>query len=213
MGVALRSFVVREGSDAPESADTRWALQAGGPLEDVGRACARMAQSPAPVLLTGARGPAKELLARFIHASSGRASAPFMALDAAAIPAELLESELFGYVRDAFPGALAPRRGRLLMAEGGTLFLDGVGELSPPLQEKLLRLLAERRYHPVGASDAVSADVRLVAATDRNLAAEVGAGRFRRDLYFRLNVCPVRVPALPPQAFACAPGRAAAISG
>ena len=191
MAVGLRSFATSDTKDGP------WSLVAGTPLEEVAGACARIAQSQAPVLLTGPSGPAKELLARFVHASSVRAEGPFVALDVAAIPPALVESELYGYVKGAFPGAASPRRGRLMMAESGTLFLDGVGELSPELQLKLLRLLSEHRYLPLGADLAVPADIRLVAASDRVLAAEVGAGRFRRDLYFRLNVCPVRVPELP----------------
>ena len=123
-------------------------------------------------------------------------SGAFVAVNCGAIPETLIESELFGYVKGAFTGAAASRKGRVAMAEGGTLFLDEIGELPLALQVKLLRLLQERTYEPVGSSESVSANFRLIAATNRDLAEEVRAGRFRSDLYYRLHVCPIRLPAV-----------------
>jgi sigma-54 specific flagellar transcriptional regulator A len=131
-----------------------------------------------------------------VHAQSSRADRPFVPVNCGAIPETLIESELFGYVRGAFTGAGASRRGRVAMAEGGTLFLDEIGELPLPMQVKLLRLLQERTYEPVGSSTSVMANFRLVVATNRDLAQQVRLGRFRRDLYYRLHVCPVHLPPL-----------------
>jgi sigma-54 specific flagellar transcriptional regulator A len=166
------------------------------PIVDVIRACARIANSDATVLLTGETGTGKEVFARMVHTHSVRSKRPFVPVNCAAIPDALLESELFGYVRGAFTGAVGSRRGRVAMAEGGTLFLDEVGDLPLPLQVKLLRLLQNHSYEPVGSSESVTGDFRLVAATNRDLSEDVRTGRFRRDLYYRLHVCPLVLPPL-----------------
>jgi sigma-54 dependent transcriptional regulator, flagellar regulatory protein len=166
------------------------------PVVDVIRACARIANSDATVLLTGETGTGKEVFARMVHTHSVRSKRPFVPVNCAAIPDSLLESELFGYVRGAFTGAVVSRRGRVAMAEGGTLFLDEVGDLPLPLQVKLLRLLQNHSYEPVGSSESVTGDFRLVAATNRDLSEDVRSGRFRRDLYYRLHVCPLVLPPL-----------------
>jgi two-component system response regulator HydG len=153
------------------------------------------APSMATVLVLGESGTGKELLARFVHERSTRASAPFVAVNCAAIPEAILEAELFGHERGSFTGAVAKREGRFAKAQGGTLFLDEIGELSPQVQVKLLRVLQEGEYEPIGG-DTVKADVRIVAATNRDLKREVQEGRFREDLFYRLNVIAVTAPPL-----------------
>ena len=148
------------------------------------------------VLISGESGTGKEGVARALHAHSLRAAGPFVPVNCGAIPAELLESELFGHEKGAFTGAIAARRGRFELADGGTLFLDEIAEMSPVMQVKLLRVLQERSFERVGSGELRRANVRIVAATNRDLAAEVAAGRFRADLYYRLNVFPIAIPAL-----------------
>jgi two-component system response regulator HydG len=153
------------------------------------------APSQATVLVLGESGTGKELLARYIHERSARAKGPFVAVNCAAIPETILESELFGHEKGAFTGATGRKDGRFAKAAGGTLFLDEIGELSPSVQVKLLRVLQEGEYEPLGGNT-TKADVRIVAATNRDLVAEVGAGRFREDLYYRLNVIAITAPPL-----------------
>ena len=156
----------------------------------------RIAKSPATVLVTGESGTGKELVARAIHDLSGRAEGPFIAVNCGAIPRELIESELFGHEKGAFTGATDRRIGRFESASKGTLFLDEIGELDPAVQVKLLRALQEKNFERVGSSTTISADVRIVTATNRDLAKEVADGNFREDLYYRVNVVPVALPPL-----------------
>jgi sigma-54 dependent transcriptional regulator, flagellar regulatory protein len=156
----------------------------------------RVARSTCTVLVTGESGTGKELVVAALHDASPRAAAPMITINCGAIPADLVESELFGHAKGAFTGAQAARRGLVAAAEGGTLFLDEIGELPLQVQVKLLRLLQQREYTPLGETRAVKCDVRIVAATNRNLEVEVNAGRFREDLYYRLNVIHLELPAL-----------------
>ena len=148
------------------------------------------------VLILGENGTGKELVARTIHQNSRRKSGPFIEVNCAAIPDELIESELFGHVRGAFTGAVADRRGKFEAADGGTIFLDEIGDMSLKTQAKVLRVLQEQTMEAVGGSARIKVDVRVLAATNKDLQAEIRAGRFREDLYFRLNVIPIFVPAL-----------------
>ncbi len=157
---------------------------------------ARAAQSDATLLIHGETGTGKELLAKAIHFNSPRRSKPFVTINCSAIPHDLLESELFGHLKGAFTGATAHKKGRVEMADGGTLFLDEIGELPPPLQAKLLRLLQQGEIEKVGAPAALRVDVRIVAATNRNLQRMVEDGAFREDLYYRLAVIPLEIPPL-----------------
>jgi DNA-binding NtrC family response regulator len=156
----------------------------------------RAARSPSTVLVTGESGTGKELIARAVHYHSDRVGGPFVAVNCKALAEGVLESELFGHEKGAFTGADRARRGLFERAERGTLLLDEIGETTPEFQSKLLRVVQERRVQPVGASDERPIDVRIVAATNRDLRAEVAAGRFREDLYFRLAVIPIHLPAL-----------------
>ena len=168
----------------------------GSLMKDVYRFLSRVAPTDSTVLVSGESGTGKELVARAIHRNSPRASRPFVAINCAAIPEGLLESELFGYERGAFTGATAQKKGRLEMADGGVVFLDEIGELAPALQVKLLRVLQEREFERLGGSRPIAVDIRLIAATNKDLAAAVKTKTFREDLYYRLDVVSVVVPPL-----------------
>jgi sigma-54 specific flagellar transcriptional regulator A len=157
---------------------------------------ATMANSNATVMITGESGTGKELLARLLHEQSDRCGANFVPINCAAIPKDLLESELFGHRKGSFTGAVADRIGRFELAHGGTIFLDEIGDMSLDMQVKLLRVLQERTVDPIGGTRQVQVDVRVIAATHRDLDTEIEAGRFREDLYYRLNVLPMVTPAL-----------------
>lgn len=165
-------------------------------IQSVLRLVERVADSDSTILVTGESGTGKELIARAIHYNSPRAGGPFIPINCGAIPRELLESELFGHVKGAFTGAIANRIGRFEMADGGTIFLDEIGDLEPSLQVKLLRSLQERRFEPVGSTKTVQVNVRVITATNVDLEEAVELGRFREDLFYRLNVIPINVPAL-----------------
>jgi two-component system, NtrC family, nitrogen regulation response regulator NtrX len=156
----------------------------------------KVAPTPARVLITGENGSGKELVARGLHAGSPRAEKPFVEVNCAAIPSELIESELFGHMKGSFTGAFADRAGKFEQADGGTLFLDEVGDMSLSAQAKVLRALQEGVVTRIGASKPVQVDVRVIAATNKNIEEEIAAGRFREDLYYRLNVVPITVPPL-----------------
>jgi two-component system nitrogen regulation response regulator GlnG len=165
-------------------------------MQDVFRAIGRLSQSNVTVLLTGESGSGKEVVARALHKHSPRASGPFVAINTAAIPKDLLESELFGHERGAFTGAQAMRRGRFEQAEGGTLFLDEIGDMPPDLQTRLLRVLSDGQFYRVGGHQPIKANVRIIAATHQDLENRVKNGLFREDLFHRLNVIRLRLPAL-----------------
>jgi transcriptional regulator with GAF, ATPase, and Fis domain len=166
------------------------------PWRDVLAQIGRVASSDTTVLITGESGTGKEVISRLIHHGSPRAAKPFMAINCAALPEQLLESELFGHEKGAFTGAISSSIGRLEQAAGGTLFLDEIAEMSPVVQAKLLRVLQEREFQRVGGTRTLRADVRVIAATNRDLAAAIAAGQFREDLYYRLDVFRIHVPPL-----------------
>ena len=165
-------------------------------MKQVLEVCRRVAPVDASVLVTGDSGVGKERVAQLLHTESGRAGGPFIAINCGAIPETLLESELFGHARGSFTGAMDDRQGLFEAAEGGTLFLDEIGEIALRLQPKLLRALQEREVRRIGETLSRAINVRLVAATNRNLPREVAAGRFREDLLYRLNVVEIRIPPL-----------------
>jgi DNA-binding NtrC family response regulator len=156
----------------------------------------KVADTDGTVLISGPTGTGKELISRAIHYNSSRDDKPLVVINCAAIPEELLESELFGHEKGAFTGAHKTRIGRFEMANGGTIFLDEIGEMSPALQVKLLRVLQERKFERVGGTKSIHVDIRIIAATNRNLTTGINNGTFREDLYYRLNVIPIKVPPL-----------------
>jgi len=195
-GARAHARLHRSAPDSADDAAVPGMLGEDARMRAAFRRLRRAAPSNAPVLITGETGTGKELAAQAVHALSPRAGRPFVALNCAAIPRELIESELFGHVRGAFTGALADRAGAAGEAEGGSLFLDEIGELELSVQAKLLRFVQSGVFRRVGATQETRADVRIVCATHRDLRAAVAAGRFREDLYFRLNVIPLALPPL-----------------
>ena len=197
------ALIRRASADVPSTtapasvvADDAGMLGQAPAMQEVFRAIGRLSHSHATVLVTGESGTGKELVARALHQHSPRASAPFVAINTAAIPKDLLESELFGHERGAFTGAQSARRGRFEQAEGGTLFLDEIGDMPPDLQVRLLRVLSDSEYYRVGGHAPLKANVRIIAATHQNLDERVRQGLFREDLMHRLNVVRLRLPPL-----------------
>ncbi len=187
---------LREETSGSDEAASPEILGQAASMQEVFRAIGRLSQSSATVLITGESGSGKELVARALHRHSPRAGKPFVAINTAAMPKDLLESELFGHERGAFTGAQAMRRGRFEQAEGGTLFLDEIGDMPADLQTRLLRVLSDGTYYRVGGHQPLRANVRVIAATHQNLEARVRDGQFREDLYHRINVIRLRLPSL-----------------
>ncbi|HMM86397.1 nitrogen regulation protein NR(I) [Azohydromonas sp.] len=187
---------LREAVQAERAAEMPEMLGQASAMQDVFRAIGRLSQSHVTVLITGESGSGKELVARALHKHSPRAGGPFVAINTAAIPKDLLESELFGHERGAFTGAQTMRRGRFEQAEGGTLFLDEIGDMPFDLQTRLLRVLSDGQFYRVGGHQPLKANVRVIAATHQNLEQRVKDGAFREDLFHRLNVIRLRLPAL-----------------
>ena len=167
-----------------------------GSMQEVYAMIAQVADSPATVLIRGESGTGKELVAKAIHYASSRKNAPFIAVNCAALPENLIESELFGHEKGSFTGASAKRKGRFELANKGTLFLDEIGDISLPVQVRLLRVLQERVFERVGGSEEIKVNVRIIAATSRNLEKSIAEGTFREDLYYRLNIFPINLPPL-----------------
>ncbi|GAB4356771.1 MAG: sigma-54 dependent transcriptional regulator [Gammaproteobacteria bacterium] len=198
LGAALRrARILRGQSTSSRSPELFRSLLGNSPvMQKIRRMIEQVADSDANVLILGESGTGKEVVARNVHYHSRRRGAPFVPINCGAIPADLLESELFGHEKGAFTGAITARQGRFEMAAGGTLFLDEIGDMSLPMQVKLLRVLQERCFERVGSNKTIQADVRIVAATHRNLEEAAQAGEFREDLFYRLNVFPIEMPPL-----------------
>ena len=179
------------------TADTTTLIGRDPQMVEIFKAIGQVAGTPMSVIIRGESGTGKELIARAIHTNSAHASAPFVAVDCTALPATLLESELFGHVKGAFTGATSDRRGRFALAGDGTVFLDEIGDTSPEFQGKLLRVLQEREFYPVGAERPEHTNARVITATHRNLEHLVATDRFREDLYYRLRIVEIVVPPLP----------------
>ena len=190
------SVATRAASSAGGAASVRFPSGPSSAIRVVNALIRKVAQHDSSVLVLGESGTGKEVVARAIHESSPRRNGAFVAVNCGAIPSELLESELFGHEKGAFTGAYASRRGRFEVAEGGTLFLDEIGDMSLPMQVKLLRVLQERVFERVGSHQPIRCDVRIIAATHRNLEDCIARGQFRGDLFYRLNVFPIEMPAL-----------------
>ncbi len=186
----------RSGSNHTSSPLFRSLVGSSKPMNEVRFLIEQVAKTPASVLVLGESGTGKEVVARNIHNLSERAQNTFVPVNCGAIPAELLESELFGHEKGAFTGAISMRKGRFELAEGGTLFLDEIGDMPQPMQVKLLRVLQERTFERVGGSKSIKADVRIIAATHQNLEEMIKEGSFREDLFYRLNVFPIETPSL-----------------
>src|SRR5467141_3016170 len=165
-------------------------------MQEVIKRAALVAETKSTVLILGETGTGKELVARTIHDRSAQRAMPLIKVNCAAIPETLLESELFGHVRGAFTGATTTKKGKFALADGGTIFLDEIGTMNPTLQSKLLRVLQEREIEPLGSERTEKIDVRVIAATNRNLRQMVADGKFQEDLFYRLNVIPIEIPAL-----------------
>jgi two-component system, NtrC family, nitrogen regulation response regulator NtrX len=189
--------LVNENTRLRQANERRFLMVGDSPaLEQVRQLIAKVGPTPARVLITGENGTGKELVARGLHEASPRRDRPFVEVNCAAIPSELIESELFGHMKGSFTGAVADRAGKFEQADGGTLFLDEVGDMSLSVQAKLLRVLQEGMVTRIGGSKAIRVDVRVLAATNKDLDEEIAAGRFREDLLYRLNVVPIEVPTL-----------------
>ncbi len=192
----LANEVDRLREEIQKDYDVHGIVASDGRMLDVLETVRKVAGSSATVMIYGESGTGKELIARAIHDLSERATKPFVSVSAGALPETLLESELFGYEKGAFTGAMTPKPGRFEMANGGTLFLDEIGDISPATQIKLLRVLQERRFERLGGTRSIDVDVRVVAATNQDLQQLIADGEFREDLYYRLNVVPVTLPPL-----------------
>ena len=191
-----RSAVEESGPAQPDEEEHLPLIGRSAAMQEIYRVLARLMGTDLTVMISGESGTGKELVARALHEYGQRRSGPFVAINMAAIPRELIESELFGHEKGAFTGASARATGRFEQAEAGTLFLDEIGELKPDIQVKLLRALQESEIDPIGASRPVKVDIRLISATNRNLMEQVAQGNFREDLFYRLNVFPIHVPPL-----------------